>query len=107
MEAWAKALRIILRVQEFHIQAETTDFLHQNIEGFRNARFEVIFTFNDAFIDFRPPCNVIRFDRQHFLQCVSRAVSFQSPNLHFTKALAAKLGFTTQWLLRDQAVGPS
>ena len=35
------------------------------------------------------------------------AVTFQGPNLHFTKSLTAKLSFPAEWLLGNQGVGTS
>ena len=68
----------------------------------RNARFKVVLALDDAFIDFRPACHVIRLHRQHFLQRVSRAVSFQSPDFHLTETLSTELRLTTQRLLGDK-----
>ncbi|MDT4865491.1 hypothetical protein FQZ97_1002930 [compost metagenome] len=48
--------------------------------------------------------DVIRLDREEFLERVSGAVSFERPHFHFTEALAAELSLTTQRLLRDHGV---
>ena len=53
---------------------------------------------------FHPSLDIIGFYCQHFLKGVGRTVGLQSPDFHFTEPLTAKLGFTTQWLLGNQAV---
>ena len=60
--------------------------------------------FDDRFVGLHTTLNIIRFDGQHFLQGIGRAVGFQRPDFHFTEALTTELRFTAQRLLRDQAV---
>ena len=47
-----------------------------------------------------------RIDREHFLQGVGGAVSFQRPHFHLTKTLAAELCLAAQRLLGYQVVWP-
>ena len=103
----ARASLVFLRIQEFHVQAKTAYLFHKYVERFRHAGLEVVFAFDDAFIDLGPSGNVIRFHGQHLLQGVCSAVSFQSPDLHLTEALTTELRFTAQWLLGDQRVWTS
>src|SRR4029079_13601126 len=57
-----------------------------------------------GFIDLGTPGNVVRFDRQHFLQRVRGAVSFERPHFHFAAALAAELRLAAERLLRNERV---
>ncbi|MPM37452.1 hypothetical protein SDC9_84069 [bioreactor metagenome] len=50
--------------------------------------------------------NIIRLDRQHFLEYVSRTMRLKYPDFHFTNSLTTHLSFTTQRLLRHQGVWP-
>ena len=43
--------------------------------------------------------DVVRFNRQHFLQSMTGAVSFQRPYFHFSEALASELRFSAERLL--------
>ena len=53
-------LFLILRIQEFHIQAEAAHFLDENVKALGNARFEIVLALDDAFIDLGPARDVIR-----------------------------------------------
>src|SRR3989338_8973997 len=50
--------------------------------------------------------DVVRLDGQHFLQSMGGAVTFQSPNLHFSEPLASSLGLSSQRLLGDKRIRP-
>ena len=56
------------------------------------------------FVDFRAAGDVVRFDGQHLLQRVGRAIGFERPNFHFAEALTAELRLAAERLLRDKAV---
>src|SRR3989338_10956146 len=53
-----------------------------------------------------PASDVVGFDSQHFLQSMGGAVTFQSPDLHFSKPLASALRLPPQWLLGDKRIRP-
>ena len=89
---------VFLRIQEFHVQAKAADFFDDNVKALWHAGLKVVLTLHDAFIDLGPTRDVIRLHRQHFLQGVGGAVSFQSPDLHLTEALTTELRLTTQRL---------
>src|SRR5690606_38082100 len=91
-------------IAQFDIKAERTHFLDKYVKAFRNTSFKRIITTNNGFVDLSTTSNVVRLDRKHFLQRVSCTICFQSPDLHFTEALATKLSFTAQWLLRNERV---
>ena len=57
----------------------------------------------DSYAAARPE-NIVRFDREHFLKRVPRAVSFERPHFHFAETLAAELRLAAQGLLRDQRI---
>src|SRR5690606_26973625 len=88
------------------IQAKAPQFVYQYIEGFRYAWSWDIIAFHDRFISFRAADDIIRFQRQQFLQYVGGTICFECPYLHLTKTLPAKLCFTTQRLLCNKTVWP-
>ena len=61
-------------------------------------------TANDPGVDVGAAADIVRFDRQHLLQCVGRAVCLERPHFHFAEALAAELRLAAQRLLGHQAV---
>jgi hypothetical protein len=66
-------------------------------------RISLTSTLNDSGI---PAVDVVRLDREHFLQRVRGAVRLERPHFHFAEALTAELRLAPQRLLRDQAVRP-
>ncbi len=92
------------RCLQLDIEAERTHFLHEHVEAFRNAGFEGVVTTDDSFVDLGASSNVVRLHRQHFLQCVGGAVSFQGPDFHFAETLTAELRLATQRLLGNERV---
>ena len=86
----------------FHVEPKRPKFLDQNVDGFGDPGFEIVFAAHDGFVHLRATGNVIGFDREHFLQRIGSAVSFQSPDFHFPESLTAELRLTTQRLLRDK-----
>ena len=81
-------------------------FLDQNIERFRDAGLGWVLTLHDRLVHPGTPGNVVRFYGQHFLERKSGTISFQRPDFHFPKPLAAKLRLPAEGLLGDQGVGP-
>ena len=84
---------------QLNIEAERAHFLDQNVEAFGDTCFEAVITFDDGFVDFGTTDDVIGFDRQHFLQGISGAVSLECPDLHFAEPLPAELRLAAQRLL--------
>ena len=78
--------------------------MHEDVEGFGDAWGWHHVAFHNRLVGTRTTSNVVRLDRQNFLEDVGGTESFECPHLHLTKALTTKLGFTTQWLLRDERV---
>src|SRR5664279_954947 len=91
---------------QFNVKTQRPHFLDENVEALRNAGFKGIITTNNGFINLGAACHVVRLDGEHFLQGVSSAVSFQSPDFHFAKPLPTKLRLAAQRLLRDERVRP-
>src|SRR5690606_31116417 len=94
----------LLLSSERYGQSEGLQLLHENVERLRNPWLRQVLALDDRFVDARTTRDVVRFDRQDFLQRVRGAVSFQRPHFHFTEALAAELRLTGERLLRDQRV---
>src|SRR5215217_7991954 len=93
-----------VRGEDFHVQAQRLHFLDQDLEGLGNARLGDVLALDDGFVDLHATVDVIRLDREEFLERVGRAISFERPHFHFTEALATELCLTTQRLLRDHGV---
>src|SRR5215469_5369570 len=83
--------RSIASLVEFDVEAERAELLHQHVEGFRNARLEVVVAAHDGLVDLRAAGDVVRLDGEDFLQGVGRAVGLERPHLHLAEALAAEL----------------
>ena len=101
-----RRLLIVLRIQEFHVEAQTPDLLHEHVERFRHAGLEIVLALDDALVDLGAARHVVGLDREHLLQGIGGAVGFQRPDLHLAEALAAELRLAAQRLLGDEAVGP-
>src|SRR5699024_586702 len=86
-------------IQYFNIQSQRLELFQQYFEGFRYTRFRDIVALDNSFISLHSSYNIIGFYCQDFLQCISCAISFQSPYLHLSKTLSAELSFSTQRLL--------
>src|SRR3546814_564313 len=97
-----RALRRLLQV---YVQAQRAELLHEHVEGFRDAGFEIVVALDDGLIDLGAARDVVRLHRQHLLQGVGGAVGLQGPDLHLAETLAAELRLAAQRLLGDQAVG--
>ena len=63
-----------------------------------------MFTTNDVFVNLRTAVHIVGLDRQHFLQDVGGAVSFEGPHFHFAETLTAELRLAAERLLRDERV---
>src|SRR5215469_5499094 len=72
--------RSIATLVELDVEAERTEFLHQHVEGFRNARLEVVVAAYDRLVGLGSARDVVRLHRQHFLQGVGGAVGLQRPD---------------------------
>src|SRR5579872_6895754 len=59
---------------ELDIETERAEFLHQHIEGFRNAGLEIVVAANDRLIDFGTAGDVVGFHREHLLERVGGAI---------------------------------
>ena len=89
---------------EFDIETERADFLDQNVEALGDARLERVVAADDGLVDLGTAGNVVRLDRQHFLERVRGAVGFERPHFHFAETLAAELRLAAQRLLGDERV---
>jgi len=87
---------------ESDIEAETLDFLHQNVERLRRPRLQTVVTLNERFVDTRAACNIVGLDGEQLLQRVGGTISFQRPDLHLTETLATILCLTTERLLGNK-----
>src|SRR3954471_11182706 len=97
-------LLIGLLLQQLHIEAERLELAHEDVERLGKTRIVRNLTFDDRFVDLGASLDVVRLRGEQLLQRVRGAVCFEGPHFHFSEALAAELGFTTQRLLRDQRI---
>src|ERR1700733_10116375 len=88
---------------EFHVDAERTYFLDQDVEGFGHAGLHFVVAVDDALVHRGAADGVVGLDREHLLQRIRRAVGLERPHFHLAKALAAELRLAAQGLLRHQA----
>src|SRR6516225_3790716 len=95
----------LLAFHQFNVEAKRLQLAHKNVEGFRHARFDSRLALYDGLVDFRAAVNVVRFRREQFLQYVGRTVGFERPDFHFSEALSAELGLTSERLLGDERIG--
>src|SRR5216684_3168640 len=93
-----------LGIVQVDVQAEGAHFLHQHVEGLRDAGLECVVAAHDGLVHLRATRDVVRLHGQHLLQGVGSAVRFQRPHLHFAEALAAELSLAAQRLLGNEAV---
>jgi hypothetical protein len=59
---------LLLRVQEFHVQAEAPHFLDEHVEAFRHAGLEIVLALDDGLVDLGAARHVVGLDREHLLQ---------------------------------------
>ncbi|CUP29922.1 Uncharacterised protein [Bacteroides xylanisolvens] len=95
---------IAIFIQDTDVETDGLEFLHEDLEGFRYARTRDVFALDDLFIGFDTADDIIGLHSQDFLQRVSRAVGFESPDFHFTETLAAELCLAAQRLLGNEGV---
>ena len=103
----AKLDQVTAFIDRFHCKSERLQFLDKYAERSGDTWLFYRLTLHDRFICIYTTLNIIRFDREHFLESMRGTVSFKRPNFHFAETLTTKLCFTTKWLLCDQTVWPS
>jgi hypothetical protein len=89
---------------QIDVDRQRADFLHQHVERLRHAGIDLVLALDDVLVHLGAAGNVVRLHRQHFLQGVSRAVSFQRPDFHFAETLTTELRLAAQRLLGHQRV---
>src|SRR5262249_37972422 len=96
-----RPLPLLLRIVQIDIEPKRAHLLDQHIEAFRDARLKRVVAPYDRLVHFGAASNVVGLDSQHLLQSVGSTVSFERPNFHFAKALAAELRLSAEWLLSN------
>src|SRR5260370_36733874 len=94
VERWAfgeYTERSTLAPFQIDIDCQRTNLLHQDVERFRHAGFDLVLALDDIFVDLGPPVDVVGLDREHLLQRIRRTVGFERPDFHFAEALATEL----------------
>src|SRR5262245_47611142 len=99
-----RSIAVAIAFDQFNIQAETLQFLHQDIERLRQAGVEDVVTFDDRLIHTGTPGDIVGLDSQHLLQGVGGAIGLESPDFHLPEPLPAELRLATEWLLCHQGV---
>src|SRR5690625_939403 len=90
--------------ENFHVEAQGLHLLHEHLERFRNARFRDVLALDDRLVHLHAASDVVRLDREEFLQRVRGTVGLQGPHFHLTEALATELGLAPEGLLGDHRV---
>src|SRR5690625_741220 len=90
--------------ENFHVAAQGLHLLHEHLERFRNARFRDVLALDDRLVHLHAASDVVRLDREEFLQRVRGTVGLQGPHFHLTEALATELGLAPEGLLGDHRV---
>ena len=91
--------------ERFDRKAEALKLLDQHPEGSRDTGLFDRLCFDNGLIGLDPALDVVRLNRQHFLQGVRCAVGLQRPDFHLPETLTAELRLTTQRLLGNQRIG--
>ena len=88
MEVWALeaygaayTLQEMLTVKsllQIHVEAERTEFLHQDVEGFRDAGLEVVVAAHDRLVDLGASGDVVRL-RPRIVQRSGQGIAFLGP----------------------------
>ena len=91
---------------ESNLQSQGLEFLHQHVEGLRDAGLRQVLPLHDRLVHAAAAVHVVRLDGQDLLQRVRGAVRLQRPHFHFAEPLAAELRLAGERLLRDQRVRP-
>ena len=76
--------------------------LDENLECFGCAGLRNVVALDDCFVGVNSADGIVGFDGKYLLKGVCRAVSFESPDFHFTETLAAELRFTAEGLLGNE-----
>ena len=58
IKGWSSGLVLVL-LQEFHIERQALELPHQDVERFRQPRFQIVFTFEDLFVHAGPASHVV------------------------------------------------
>ena len=101
-----RRLRLLLRLQQFDVQAERLEFADEHVERLGQARRERRVALDDGLVDLRAAGHVVGLRREQLLEDVRRAVRLERPDLHFAEPLAAELRLAAQRLLGDERVRP-
>src|SRR5438477_92760 len=91
---------------QIDVDPQRPDFLHQNVEGLRHSRVDLVVALDDVLVDLGAAVDVVGFDREHLLKRVRRAVGLERPDLHLAEALSTELRLAAERLLRDETVRP-
>ena len=97
-------LRILICCNNSTSKQKPFKLPHQNIERFRQIYPADWFAFNNRFVSFWAPGTSSDLIVKISCKVCSGAISFQSPNFHFSETLSAELRLAAQWLLCNQAV---
>src|SRR6266568_2538165 len=100
----APGVELVSETFQVDVDAERPDFLHQNVEGLRHSRVDLVVALDDVLVDLGAAVDVVGLDREHLLQRVRRAVGFECPDLHLAETLSAELRLAAERLLGHQAV---
>src|SRR5688572_11829198 len=91
-------------IYQVHPQAQTLQFFYKHVKAFWYFRPGDWLFLDDRLVRFGTAVYVVGLNGKHFLQGVCRAVCFERPYLHLTKALTTVLRLTAQRLLGDHGV---
>src|SRR5216683_8006444 len=94
----------LLPLHQLDVQAERLQLADEHVERFGHAGLDARFALDDGLVNLRTAIDVVRLRREQLLQDVRRAVSFERPDFHFAKALAAELRLAAERLLGDERV---
>src|SRR6266849_8755518 len=89
---------------QVNVDPQRPDFLHQNVEGFRHSRVDLVVALDDVLVDLGAAVDVVGLDREHLLQRVGGAVGLERPHLHLAESLSAELRLAAERLLGHQTV---
>ena len=90
---------------ELDVERERLHLLDEDLERLGKLGSRNVLALDDGLVRLDATGRVVGLDREDLLQNVACAVRVQRPDLHLAETLAAELGFTTERLLGDEAVG--
>jgi hypothetical protein len=70
---------------KLQVKTQTTNFVVQHVKARGSPCLQSVLALDHAFIDLRSPFNVVALHREQLLKNVSRTVSFQRPDFHFSE----------------------